>query len=146
MDGLVQWLRAQLDKEAALAEAAGGDSWWWQEHLSETVAVYDSKGDAVVYDEGRPTPEQQEHIATHDPARVLREIAAKRQLLDDYTVAARIRGEAVKRIMTAGDHLDSKDLEALDRAQREAAILEGPVKLAALPFNDRPGYCEEWRP
>ncbi|WP_404827777.1 DUF6221 family protein [Streptomyces aureocirculatus] len=29
---------------------------------------------------------------------------------------------------------------------KEAAIFEGPVKLAASPYADRPGYREEWRP
>lgn len=54
--------------------------------------------------------------------------------------------ETTARIKAADDQPDPKDLETWDRAQREAAILEGPVKLAASPLADRPGYRKEWRP
>ena len=87
------------------------------------------------------------HIAEFaSPERVLREIDAKRRLLDDYVVTARIRDEAATRIKAAGDHPDPKDLDEWDRAQREAAILEGPVRLAASVYEDRSGYLAEWAP
>jgi hypothetical protein len=128
VDDLVQWLRDQLDTETQRATAAGGDEWRRQDHPSETIAVYDSKGDAVVYDEGWPSEAQAEHIAEHDPARVLREIEAKRRLL--------------------GLH---------DRQNHQCVAEDGPsqwhakdpcatLRLLALPYADRPGFREEWRP
>lgn len=141
MDDLVQWLRAQLDDDESAALGAKGDTlgrWTRDDGPPEGIVLYDKSGKLTVG--------QARHIARHDPARVLREIEAKRRLLDDYTATARIRDEAAERIKAAGDHPDPKDLETWDRAQRESAILEGPVQLAALPFNDRRGYCEEWRP
>lgn len=159
MDDLVRWLGEQLDVDKACAEAATwceeagvwhaepspydtrgkNERWYVEDAMEEGVITHvDPKASD---DEGVAR-----HIAEWDPARVLREIDAKRQLLDDYTVTARMRDEAAARIKAAGDHPDAKDLEMWDRAQREAAILEGPVKLAALPLDDRPGYREEWRP
>lgn len=81
MDDLVQWLTAQLDEDERIARGAGGDSWRRQDHPSDTVAIYDSKGEPVVYDEGWPTEEQAEFVAEWNPARVLREIDSKRRTL-----------------------------------------------------------------
>lgn len=80
-DQMVVWLRETLDAAQADAEAAGGDEWRREEHPSDTVAIYDSKGGPVVYDEGSPTEAQQAHIVRHGPAAVLRRIAADRELL-----------------------------------------------------------------
>ncbi|GGX99158.1 DUF6221 family protein [Streptomyces fructofermentans] len=80
-------------------------------------------------------------------ARVLREIEAKRRVLSDFTETARLRDEAASRIRAAGDHPDPGDLDTWDRAEREAAILEAPVRVLATVYRDRPGYrAEEWAP
>jgi hypothetical protein len=126
---LVQWLTAQLDADERIARGAGGDSWRRQDHPSETVAVYDSKGEPVVYDEGWPTEEQQTHIARHDPARVLREIDSKRRIVDAHE----------RRPMSSG--------ETADCAQCWGAVWPCPtLRLLALPYEARPGYRPEWRP
>jgi hypothetical protein len=82
-DRMLAWLRDAMDAAQRDAEAAGGDGWRKQEHPSDTVAIYDSKGEPVVYDEGSPSEEQQAHIVRNSPAAVLRRIAADRSLLDD---------------------------------------------------------------
>lgn len=76
------------------------------------------------------------YIATHDPARVLREIDAKRQLL-----ALHEPGETE---YVDGDVcMVCEDLDVGD---------EGPfypcktLRLLALPYADRPGYQDDWRP
>ncbi|MFF7485615.1 DUF6221 family protein [Streptomyces luteogriseus] len=151
MDELVGWLRAQLDEDERVARAAAdelegpelGGEWRYDGQYVETAR---ERTMVAVGSQDLMEPGCGEHIARHDPARVLREIDAKRQLLDDYETTARIRDEAAARIKAAGDHPDPKDLDTWDRAQREAAIFEGPVKLAASPSSDRPGYREEWRP
>jgi hypothetical protein len=88
MDDLVTRLRAALGTEEATAQAAGGAEWSLQEHEGDTVLIYDSRGEPVVYDEGWPTPAQAAHIVAHGPAFVLADIAAKRKLLDLYEAAA----------------------------------------------------------
>lgn len=80
-DCMVVWLREAMDAAQRDAEAAGGDAWRLQDHPSDIVAIYDSKGEPVVYDEGWPTEAQKAHIVRHAPAAVLRRIAADRKTL-----------------------------------------------------------------
>lgn len=120
MDDLARWLGEQYDIDAARATAAGGDDWRRQDHPSDTVAVYDSKGEPVVYDEGWPSEEQAEFIVEWDPARVLREIDAKRRIVAAY--------------------------ESYDREAPELDVPESVLRLLALPYTDREGYRAEWAP
>lgn len=154
MADLVGFIRAQLAEDERIARAAcwdeQSDVWTARPPRAsyERYTVVDYLDDGVV----AVTPENADadgvgrHIAEHDPARVLREIGAKRRLLDDYIVTVRIRDGAATRIKAAGDHPDPKDLDEWDRAQREAAILEGPVRLAASVYDDKPGYLAKWAP
>lgn len=75
------------------------------------------------------------HIARWDPARVLAEIDAKRRIIVAYMDAVHMY-----RVMSETDD-DGK----WDWLFKEEA-LEGVVKLLALPYADREGYREEWRP
>ncbi|MFJ6566246.1 DUF6221 family protein [Streptomyces sp. NPDC091292] len=131
MDDLVDWLRAQLDEDKRIAQAATwcDDAATWRAAVSEygTPArpggprwyVEDSMEDGVVTtvdpqasaDEGVAL-----HIAEHDPARVLREIDAKRRVLNTL-------------------HEEGGDRMFADI-----------FHLLALPYADRPGYRQEWAP
>jgi hypothetical protein len=74
------YIEAAHKRAEQTAQAAGGDGtpvWSTGRHH----AVRDENGDAVAYDEGRPTPAQAAHIAANDPAAVLRRIAADRKTL-----------------------------------------------------------------
>lgn len=105
---IVEFLRARLDEDRALAEAAGGDDWRLQDHPSDTGAVYDSKGEPVVYDEGSPTEEQSAHIARHDPDRVLRQTSVLRGRVDLWSKMAGSHARACLRDLAAiwVDHPD----------------------------------------
>ena len=120
---LVAWLRQQLDDDEEVASDAAGlsasRSRWMRDAISCVVDATDNG--LIVYGEGTPTPEQAEHIARHDPARVLAEVDAKRRILDAY-----------------------KQTEFGDLARHSA--LEEALALLALPYAGRPGYREEWRP
>lgn len=128
---LAAWLRQQLDDDARIARAAGDDEWSVQQHPSETVAVYDSHGSAVVYDEGAPTEEQAAHIARHDPARVLRAVEAKRKIIDEWL-----------------ENHDAADAEACPNDWNGGIDKLGyfVLPLLAAEYADRPGYREEWKP
>jgi hypothetical protein len=80
-EDLVAFLRARLDEDEQTARAAGGVDWLRPEYPGETVAIFDSTGEPVVYDEGWPSEGQLTHIAEHDPERVLAEVDAKRRTL-----------------------------------------------------------------
>ncbi len=82
MSDLVAFLRARLgedEAEARLAAREGGT--WTQDDPVRFPGAISSLGGQVVYDEGAPDENQAPHIARHDPARVLREVEAKRAIL-----------------------------------------------------------------
>jgi hypothetical protein len=87
VDDLAAFYAARLDEEGAVARAAGGSGpeGQWARHEDEVGTgyghLYDVGGDVIVYDEGAPGDVEFDHIARHDPARVLREVEAKRALL-----------------------------------------------------------------
>lgn len=73
-----------------------------------------------------PLP-QFEHAARHDPARVLREIEAKRRIL--YLAVQ------LPKVTASTDMFDNNR-----DAWREV------IKQLSVSYTDRPGYREEWRP
>jgi hypothetical protein len=130
MPDLVQWLRAQLDEDERIALDAGGDRWshhggslMWPTERGPRDAVVTYNGSAVgciaitnpVHGDGAP---EAVHIAEHDPARVLREIDARRRTL--------IRCEE----------------EMLSGIPRLVHFAKQTVREMALPYEDRPGYAE----
>lgn len=125
-DDLVQFLRARLDEDQALARKAagrkqGGESWTFGD-----VSVRAGDGSLVLRhtwaDEGA-------HIVHHDPARVLRDVEAKRQLLDVYLLEAAGADEQINDEWRAGSTL-AYDL----------------LCIMALAYSDHPDYRrEEWR-
>ncbi|WP_422744313.1 DUF6221 family protein [Micromonospora sp. WMMD754] len=103
VDDLVTWMRQQLDDDERAARA-------WLPL-------------------GNPAAADREHIARHDPARVLAEVDAKRRVID------------VLRGFEPNDEWSTQPDMGL--RQNNAA---GALRALALPYADRPGYRDEWRP
>lgn len=138
MTDLVTFLRARLDIDEQVAREALAGEWrnastssHYEDAAGPSEAVFTALPDAgltVVARTGargdRAAMVNAEHIARHDPARVLAEVDAKRRLLD-YMV-----------------DLESKALDGnwwnLDR--------DLPFQLLALPYADHPDYRPEWAP
>jgi hypothetical protein len=134
---LVRWLGSQLDTDAekarAAAEELGGSSLGAEWIYDGQYVVANRERDLVaVGSQDFMTPEIGEHIAEHDPARVLREIDAKRKLI--------------------GWHRQTTQEEFSSGAYRTVGCrcYDGwpctTLRLLALPYADRPGYREEWAP
>jgi hypothetical protein len=130
----VEWLRVQLDEDERIARAADAE-------LSAVFMRVDSFDPEMAADE--------RHIMLHRPARVLREIDAKRQILDLYANPVADRGALRARMREvlgsdpdAFGRLHRQEGELIEVAERFAPV----ARLLALPYADRPGYREEWRP
>lgn len=113
MDDLVRWLSAQLDADAAMVErntegrglSIDSDTFRFPDYRTY------SDDDTLAADE---------YIEHFNPARVLREIDAKRRIVDRY---------------------------AWLREHGDTGGTAWVLPLLALPYADRPGYREEeWRP
>ncbi|MET9705357.1 DUF6221 family protein [Streptomyces griseus] len=143
MDDLVQFLRARLDEDEQAARAATWDEWdsaHWTARPPQasyeryTVADHLDDGVVVVTPENADADGVGQHVARQDPARVLREVEAKRRILDEVVpemdgMTSQIHGE-----FGVGP-LDSDDYESL-----------GLLRLLGLPYADHPDYQDTWRP
>lgn len=120
MDDLIAFLRARLDEDADLALAASPGPWHPDEEHDEVHAVDDivvAEGFAL---SGRQLRATVDHIARHDPARVLAEVEAKRKILTAY--------------------------ENYDREAPELDVPDSVIRFLALPYADHPDYRDTWRP
>ncbi|MDX3835625.1 DUF6221 family protein [Streptomyces europaeiscabiei] len=163
MDDLVQWLTARLDTDEQIAREATEGPWrnapTARHHATASgrseEAVFGSPPDVgamVVAVTGEAVERRNlvnaEFIAAHDPARVLREIDAKRQLLGQYVSAAKSAedlGAARDRLSAQGRDTLMTGLE-LESAIHRRDTLRGVLRLLAAPYSDRPGFREEWSP
>lgn len=130
MDDLVRWYGQQLDEDERLAHAADGtvgglDKDWTYQPADDTSGRVVARGFYVVILDVQGNVG--EHVAAHDPRRVLQEIAARRQAIAHY--------QAVRNY--------AREHEAYVLA--EGAVVK-QIQIAASAYDQRPGYREEWRP
>ncbi len=148
MDDLIAFLREQLkvDERAALLALKGHDigdpadmsadarSARWYADYERLMVVTDERAPqqmAEIRDLGGVSKHAAHHIALHQPARVLAEVDAKKQILERYERAAAAKTSV------------SSFVRGQDDGYLQA--LEDTLRLLALPFADRPGYQEAWR-
>lgn len=127
---LIEFLTARLDEDERAARFAFADhndaGPEWTEVRSGAVSVGDHEDELFTFDAGISR-----HIVRHDPARVLREIAAKRAVLDLHTWTASLDGCW----SCSGDH----------GADPTPAPCETLRHMAAV-HADHPDYQQEWAP
>lgn len=133
-EALVAWLRAQFDDDERIADAAardaGGPAWSAGSGLSESVSLADGGGYVASGPYGYLSDEMRQHIARRDPARALREVQANRRILNECL-------KEVERETATGRRYP---------ASTAWALAVTTLRLLALPYADRPGYREKWRP
>jgi hypothetical protein len=134
MNDIVAFLRARLDEDEAAAKKATGEHWEFDGatviygHALEQVVDY-------VYDDN------QEHIARHDPARVLREVEAKRRIVDEHPVDTPWRPEFGSCETCADEELGGDDGDSRFKKSFPCPT----IRLLALPYSDHPDYDPAWK-
>ncbi|MGW2938602.1 DUF6221 family protein [Streptomyces sp. NPDC001156] len=150
MDELVRWFGEQLDEDERIARTATPGP-WQQSGIGDygwTVS-FGRPGAGVEAEDSDQGRADADHIAEHDPARVLREIHSKKLILGMYATALKDRA-ALREGMREVVDSDPDEFNRLHRQESDliggARGLSPVVRLLALPYADRPGYREEWRP
>lgn len=165
MDDLVKFLRARLDVEEQVAREATMGPWQnaptASHHATATgrteeavFAAPPDKGATIVATTGVPSQRQNlvnaEHIARHDPARVLRDVEAKRRIVDAYLPPGADPHPGLPCINYEGqDPADYDDYDSCSRhleATKHRFHTDYVLRLLALSYADHPSYREEWRP
>jgi hypothetical protein len=143
MTDMIAWLRAQLDEDERLANAATGLHWYSNGGWELRTAPSGEGGPnprpeswapfwfliAKAGEQPRGAWDDFRHIERHEPAFVLADIAAKRAILDAYEEAKRYY-EGPGRAAPAG----------------EVHGLWTAIQHLAYAYRHRPGYLPEWAP
>jgi hypothetical protein len=156
MDDLVRWLGEQLGEDERIARAAAhlrsgttadGERWhvsgshaddggtYWSVTTAspdlDRIPAVEMVGSGMSGG-GAHTEEVAAHITEWDPARVLREIDAKRQIAEQH------RPVGYGNVCLSYCHTRTPS-----EPQTWPCLT---LRLLALPYAGRPGYREEWRP
>lgn len=115
--GIVEFLNARLDEDEKAAKAAGGDS--------GDLSIFEV--DNLTDWDGTNLPDAEAaHIARHDPARVLREVVAKRQAIVEAQEANELVSERFRLPIDQG-------------------VSGYMLRLIAVSYADHPDYQEAWK-
>lgn len=136
MTDFAAFLLARIaEDQAAATEAAHGESGRWATGGdASTRAVEDADAYPVIYDEGSPSYAQAAHIARHDPARVLADCEAKRQVIESYRHHA---GRYAEEQYLGGVHTSLRNIRD--------SLFWVMLRLA-VTYGGHADYRDEWRP
>ena len=123
---LIAFLNARLDEDEAAAKGAAGDVWEYRDTWvwCGPFEVADIFGGADMEEIGG-------HIARHDPARVLREVTAKRAIVTRYAAVRRAFGDREGGLWP--------DVTRREKSHAYATLCD----LAGI-WSDHPDYQDEW--
>lgn len=136
---LHEFLAARLDEDEQAARQASPGPWQWEGDFAERgddeVTLVASNDENVLWAHGvhtdgyiRVREQDAEHIARHDPARVLREVEAKRALVDLW------------------DDEPAWEMSGYEEHAGFSAGLGRALRLLAVVYADHPDYDPSWRP
>lgn len=138
MSGIVEFLTARLDEDEQDAKDAAsrrGPHWLAEEYrddgwgVSRDRAVIASGKPIVTEDNDYSSAMTIDHIARHDPARVLADVAAKRAIVDEYMAAVR----------SVAEYPDDRSAIMAEWSFKRA------VRRLAQPHADHPDFDPAWK-
>ena len=132
---LTSFLLARIAEDEAVAGATLRETypegrglndgvWTHGKHEMDECEVRCESGTMIIYDEGGHGPNEAEHIARHDPARVMAECEAKRRVVEECRESEILSDEGTNGFVLA------------------CSVL----RLLALPYASHAEYRSEWAP
>lgn len=153
MNDLVAFLTARLDEEEQLARiAAAPDSSgvWTYVHGPHEIKVVNALGYHVIEhcDDGADITSTGMHIAHWDPARVLQELEAKREIVRLHGRMSVQPGHPYfnDAHLTTDPMVLCRSCEPERMWRRERSWPCRTLRTLALPYAGHPDYDEAWRP
>jgi Family of unknown function (DUF6221) len=149
MDDLTAFLNARIDEDDAVARQAAqvaGPDWTWKTEVPEggdyPTDYIKTPGGTPLLDTMGGIEGDAPHVARHDPARVLREVAAKRAILAEHAPRAYDRygriGIYCRACVTGHEpYMDDDTPDSWPCAT---------VRHLAAVWGDHPDYRPEWKP
>lgn len=146
MDDLTAFVTARLDEDEAIANAAAseaGPDWTWDRESRD--GYLRTPAGTIMADALNVEDEQfRPHVARHDPARALREVAAKRAILAEHG------HYRVDHNWTGRTDLDAPFGCSTCHIGNDGDMYDGgwcvTVRQLAAIYSDHPGYRPEWAP
>ena len=140
MDELVQFLRARYDEDEQAAKACASAPWEVEIPPMVHVSVQARRDNKwkwgkLGYVATVERDEDRAHIVRHDPARVLRDIEARRRIMTLHTAAT---GHGCSTTDETGYNLNYDEVSYNDACTT--------LRLLASVYADHPSYRAEWRP
>jgi hypothetical protein len=136
-DELVAWLREQLDEDERVAQGTGVLGWLTYRNpdgsMRYTLAASQAEDGTWIVD-GREADTYASAVVVYDWRQVLREVEAKRRIIDAHPIE----------YSKVSDYTDCANCIDEDSEYDSYPCLT--LRLLALPYADRSGYREEWRP
>lgn len=142
MTTIIEFITARLDEDEAIAREAGSAPWTADVpqaiHVSAQAVAANKHAFRLGHIASVEHEECSHHIARHDPARVLRQVAALRQVVE---------AEIVNRIAFDGE-LCCCDADEVRAGKCEDWTPDRSTLLRALAsaWTDHPDYQAEWTP
>ncbi|MGW6741614.1 DUF6221 family protein [Streptomyces sp. NPDC055025] len=163
-DDLPQFLRDRLDEDYEAARRTLGTNVMARVLRGQPAPrwVPSPEGDAGIWDtDGTPRVKfvwarERDHIVRHDPARVLADVEAKRQIVDASAarcpVGCRVEhsysGSCMLRSVGPAWEADGERWVHGENGEptRPRHTAEWTLRLLALPYDGHPDYRQEWKP
>lgn len=124
MSAIADFLAARYDETEAAARAATPGPWGSYSQFGGGF-VTNADGGILIYSEGTVDAPTADHIALHDPGRVLVGLRAKRELLAAWDSCCHERGSDWSFAWS---------------------VLKSTIEAEAAVYADHPDYSESWRP
>lgn len=139
MEDFVRWLGAQFDEDERIARGADPGPWKSDSlgrHDQAAIKLGAPTSTSLIQFDGSRAAANGVHVARHDPARVLREIDAKRRVVAECAYwNEKLSQEAADPpkfpYPCLGEILDA---------------VNPILRALASAYADRPGYREDWAP
>lgn len=142
MSDLVEFLKARVDENERAARAVipadlpDGGVWIHDGYCNISGPGF------MIYNEGGHDEKQSDHIATYDPARVLREVKAKRRIMARHARDPQWASLATMRDACMGCGVEGPNEWPVTESLNECPELRD----LALVYADHPDYQQQWTP